>query len=90
MTEQTILAAIAALSAQIDSLRVDVMARLDGHGNALTAIRDDIAVNMGATEQAMRVNEHTRDELRGLNDILSAMQRQIRRLNAAVFDDKEG
>jgi hypothetical protein len=90
MSEQTILAAIAALSTQIDSLRVDVMQRLDGHSNQLTAIRDDIGVNMAATDQAVRVNDNTRDEMRNLGDIVTAMRRQIRRLNAAVFDDKEG
>jgi hypothetical protein len=56
----------------------------------LSAIRDDIAVNLASTERAVRVNDNTRDEMRGLNEILTAMQRQIRRLNSVVFsDDKD-
>ena len=71
------------LSSVKDSLttvRSDLMEHMDGLENKLTEVRDDIAVNFGALDQARRPNDNTRDELRGLNDVLSRMMTLILRL----------
>lgn len=75
------------LNRRFDALVALINAGNERLSNQLTAIRDDIAVNMAATEQAVRVNDNTRDELRGLAKVLHIMQRQIHRLNNAVFTD---
>lgn len=84
MSDDPVLAAIAQLRAEQGQLRGDLMARLDRLQNAVTAIRDDIAVNFGATTEVRRANEHTRDEVRALGDVVNAMQRQIQRLQSEL------
>jgi chromosome segregation ATPase len=76
----------ARLEAAQTSLRVDCMARMDRLENGLTDIRNDIAVNFGATDAVKRANDNTREELRALGDVVSAMYRQIKALEARVRD----
>ena len=62
MSEDTILAAIAAIAAldskvttldgKVTSLRVDVLERFERVENRLTAVQDDITVNMGRADRA--------------------------------------
>jgi len=70
--------------AALDKTRGDVMARLDRVGDELSAIRDDIAVNLGTADQVRRANDNTRDELLALVDQVAGMMRQILRLQTEL------
>jgi len=91
MSDDSILTALARLESRLvrledgqTALRVDVMARMDRLENKLTEIRDDIAVNFGATDTVKRANDNTREELRSLGETVSAMYRVVRRLDDRV------
>jgi uncharacterized coiled-coil DUF342 family protein len=71
-----------------EALRTDVMARIDRLQDAVTAIRADIAVNYGAADHVRRANDNTREEVRALADTVSAMERQIQRLQTQVRELK--
>jgi hypothetical protein len=81
-----ILAALERLEVGQADLRSDLMARIDRLQDSVTAIRDDIIVAHGAVDQAVRMNANTRDEQRGLLDIIMAMQKQISRLQTDMRD----
>jgi len=66
------------------NLRTDLMGRMDRLQDSITSMRDDIGVNMGATAHAVETNDNTRAELRSLGDVVTAMSRQIQRLQADV------
>jgi exonuclease VII small subunit len=78
----------ARLEASHTRLRSELMARMDGMADQITEIHADIVVNFGAVDQARRVNDNTRDELRGLNDVVSRMMTLILRLQTDVSDLK--
>jgi phage-related tail protein len=64
----------------------------DGFGrieNKLTAIQDDIAVAMASSDQMQRVNANTRADLRSIQEQVSIMWKQVKRLETRV-DDIEG
>ena len=65
-------------------LRVELMARMDRLQDSLTAVRDDIAVNMGAADAMQRANDNTRDMVRAQSEQLSALWRQLKALEARV------
>jgi uncharacterized coiled-coil DUF342 family protein len=79
-----ILAALARLEASHAALRVDLMARMDRLEDGLTAIRTDIAVNFGAADAAKRANDNTREEVRSLSEMVSALVRKVRALETRV------
>jgi hypothetical protein len=83
-----LLHAITELSGAVDRMRGEIMARLDRHGDELSAIHEDIIVNFGATDHVRRGNLNTREELRLLGDQVNAMTRQILRLQTEVRDLK--
>lgn len=85
---RAVLAALARLETGQTQLRVDLMARMDGLANRLTAIQDDIAVNFGASENVRRANDHTRDELRAMGDMVASIERQVLRLRSEMDDLK--
>jgi uncharacterized coiled-coil DUF342 family protein len=68
--------------------RTDVMGRIDRLDNALSAIRDDIGVNMHRADRAHAAADGTREELRSLGDQVNAMARQIQRLRTEVRELK--
>jgi len=72
------------MQASFGGFRADVMERMGRLQNALTLIRDDIAVNFGASSAVKLANDNTREELRALGDVVSAMHRQIQRLQTDV------
>jgi chromosome segregation ATPase len=72
------------LRTDLDRLRVDVMARMDRLQNGITSIRDDITVTTSMANRVHDANEHTREEVRALGDVVSAMQKQISRLQSQV------
>jgi len=55
-----ILAALDRLEKGQASLGADLSVRLDRQQDALSAIRDDIAVTMNSANRAIEVNDHTR------------------------------
>jgi chromosome segregation ATPase len=69
---------------ELTRTRVDIMDRIDRLQNTVSAIRDDIAVNMGAADAAQRVNDNTREDLRSLREQVSVMWRQLKAVEARV------
>ena len=66
------------------SLRVDIMERMDRLQNSLTDIRNDISANFGSADAVKRANDNTREELRALGDVVSALYRKINSLETRV------
>ena len=77
VSDDPILAALAQLEAGQISLRVDLMARLDGLQITVDAIRDDLTVLAAPTDGIRRAAENTRDELRDLSRNVADMQRVV-------------
>lgn len=67
-----------------DSLRVELMARMDRLQDADTARRGDIAVNFWATDRLRKAHDGTRGELIAIVEQMSAMARQIMQLQTEV------
>ena len=65
-------------------VRGDVMARIDRLQDALTAQRDDAAVNFGAAERAEKIALGVREEVRAMGGQVNAMVRQIQRLQSEL------
>jgi uncharacterized coiled-coil DUF342 family protein len=78
--------AVAALAtrAELTQVRVDLMGRMDRLQNALTDIRNDIGVNFGASDAVKRATDNTRDEVRSLSEMMSALVRKARALETRV------
>ena len=70
--------------AELGKTRADIMERVDRLGNAVTLIRDDIAVNMGAVDAVERANENTRADVRTLGEQVSVMWKQIKQLQSEM------
>nr|WP_294546671.1 hypothetical protein [uncultured Rhodopila sp.] len=91
-----ILAALDRLEAGIGSFRdhltttrSDIMERIAGLQKIVTAIQDDIAVNMGAVGAARQANDETRVDLRQMREQMSVMWRQLKAVQARV-DEIDG
>jgi hypothetical protein len=69
---------------ELVGVRSDLMARMDRLQDALTAIRDDIGVNMGRADAAVRAHAGTREDVRGLEEQFGLMWRKIRHLENRV------
>jgi hypothetical protein len=76
------------LVAEFGKTRGAIMEKVAEVQTSITAIRDDIAVNFGAVDQARRINDNTRDEMRGLNDLVARMMTLILRLQTEVAELK--
>ena len=72
------------LRTDMTTLRVDLMARMDRLEDQITLIREDITVNIGASDSVRTANEGTKAELRALSGMVFTMTRQIRRLQTQV------
>ncbi len=70
--------------AELGKTRADIMERVDRLENAVTLIRDDIAVNMGAVDAVERANENTRADVRTLGEQVSVMWKQIKQLQSEM------
>jgi chromosome segregation ATPase len=66
------------------SLRADTMERMDRLQDSLTDIRNDIGVNFGASDAVKRANDNTREEVRALSEMMSALVRKVRALETRV------
>ena len=73
---------------ELGATRVAVMDRMSGLENKITDIHADIAVNFGAVDHARRINDNTRDEMRGLSDTQARMMTLILRLQTEVAELK--
>jgi chromosome segregation ATPase len=76
------------LLAELGRTRSDIMERVERLENAVTLIRDDIAVNMGAVEAVERANDNTRADVRSLHEQMSIMWKQIKRLQTEMREIK--
>ena len=70
--------------AELTDVRVELMPRMDRLRDDISAIRDVIATNFGATDTVRRANKSTREETRSLFDLVMKMERQIQRLQSDV------
>jgi hypothetical protein len=70
------------------SLRVGLMERMDRLQNILNSIRDDVTVSMGRGDHAERIALHTREELRTLSEVVSAMHKQIAHLQTQMREPR--
>jgi chromosome segregation ATPase len=70
--------------AGLGKTRADIMERVDRVENAVTLIRDDIAVNIGAAEAVERANDNTRADVRTLGQQVSVMWKQIKQLQSEM------
>lgn len=73
---------------ELGKTRGAIMAKVEGLRDAVTMIHADITVNFGAVDQARLVNDNTRDEMRGLNDLVARMMTLILRLQTEVAELK--
>ncbi len=78
----------ATLSAGQAQLRVDLMARMDRMQDSLTGIPDDIAVAMGAANNAREKNARIQSDIDYLSEQAVIKERQIQRLQTAVRELK--
>jgi methyl-accepting chemotaxis protein len=69
---------------ELGKTRADIMERVDRLENAVTLIRDDIAVNIGAAEAVERANDNTRADVRTLGQQVSVMWKQIKQLQSEM------
>jgi chromosome segregation ATPase len=65
---------------EIERQRVALSARVDCLLSGVVAIRDDIVATTQLVERTDAASDHTRDEIRLLNNIATVLQRQIERL----------
>jgi len=77
-------AGLARLEAAQTSLRVDLMARLDRVQDSVTAVRDDVGVNLAQSERAHEAIADTRAEVRSLGQQVAVAFRRIRQLEERV------
>jgi hypothetical protein len=75
---------LSSLEAGQAKLRIDVMERIDRLQDTVTAIRDDIVVNFGATDAVKRAHDSTREEMRAYSEILTQIVRKVRTLESQV------
>jgi hypothetical protein len=55
-----------------------VLDRFDRMETKFRALREDISVNMGRADMAHRAVDNTRDDVRALTEMVSAMERRQR------------
>jgi hypothetical protein len=84
MTDDELRALLAGIEDRLGARSAAIMDRLDRLQDSLTGIRDDIAVNYGATDAARRANDNTREEMRSLAEVQMVMVRQINRMQAEL------
>jgi hypothetical protein len=81
MSDDPILVAIAQLRSdfltELGETRAALMERLD-------RVRDDIGVNFGRADAVQRANEHTREDLRSLTEMVTTMVRRVRKQDERI------
>jgi hypothetical protein len=69
---------------ELGKTRGVIMEKIEGVQADIGRIRDDIAVNFGAVDAVKRANDNTREELRSVGDLVTAMVRKVRTLEDRV------
>lgn len=77
---------MSAVESSQTSLRVDIMDRMDRLENALTGIRDDVVVNIGAADYIRTMHGNTREEVRLIGDHVARLFMQIKGIQARLRD----
>ena len=94
MSDQTPPAWAAAMRDELGSIRAematrsnvaDIMARIDRLQEDLTRQREGSVVELGTVEMAMRKNDTTRADVQTLTDMVLALTRQVRRMEADLI-----
>lgn len=95
MSDDPIMSALADLKAgqsgirdEITRTRANIMERIDRLQDAVTAIRDDIAVNMGAADAMQKANDNTRELVRLQGEQLSIMWEQLKQAQQDIRELK--
>jgi chromosome segregation ATPase len=70
--------------AELGQTRGAIMGRMAELQASVTAIRDDIAVNMGGVDAVRQANDNTRADLVQMREQMSVMWKQIKTLEARV------
>ena len=79
-----ILAEIAGLRGELTGVRTELADRMDRLQDALTAIRDHVGMTICRVDAAFRASPSAREDVRGLEQHVGIMCRQIRRLEDRV------
>ena len=79
-----ILAEIAGLRSELVGVRTEFADRMDRLQDALTAIRDHVDMTICRVDAAFRASPSARGDVRGLEQQVGIMCRQIRRLEDRV------
>ena len=77
------------LKEEVTGLRVDMMARLDRQQDSLTMIKDDINVNIAATDNSEKRYKQFRDDYGHLSHQVSLVHRRLIQLEQR-FDKEHG
>ena len=75
------------MDAQFEAARGDMIVlrgELRRLENRLPSMQDNMTLNMASADRAPQSTDNTRDELRTMDELLSAMSRQIMRLQMRV------
>jgi len=62
----------------------DIMARIDRLQEDLTRQRENSVVELGTADMALRKNENTRKDVETLTEMVLALTRQVRRMDAEL------
>jgi len=76
------------LSDELGRTRAAIMEKIAELNASVVAIRDDIAINMGAADAMQKANDNTRELVRLQAEQMSLMRKQIKQLQADVRDIK--
>jgi chromosome segregation ATPase len=76
----TLRSEITTMRSEITTLRVDVMERIDRRQDRVTSLHDDVGVNFARTDRVDERSNGIEREVRAMGVEMSAMQRQIQRL----------
>jgi hypothetical protein len=91
-TRADVASAVDALRADMATRRNvdDIMARIDRLQEDLTRQRDSGVVELGTAEMALRKNDNTRGDVQTLTDMVLALTRQVRRMDAELRQLRDG
>jgi len=76
------------LSDELGRTRAAIMEKIAELNASVVAIRDDIAINMGAADAMQKANDNTRELVRLQAEQMSLMRKQIKQLQADVRNIK--
>jgi hypothetical protein len=79
-----IVAALARIEMGQIKLQADIMARIDRLQDAITAIRDDVGVNMGAVDVARQVADTIREDVKLMREQVSVMYWRMLKAEADI------